>query len=73
MKVDLVIVGAGLGGLVAGIEARQQGATALVLEKLPPPEEWNAVTQLPGGNFRPSGQDAVGSWQPLTDCGPLTT
>ncbi len=59
MKVDLVIVGAGLAGLVAGMEARSRQATALVLDKLPPPEEWNAVTQLPGGvgndTFRAGG------------------
>ncbi|HEX9879736.1 MAG TPA: FAD-dependent oxidoreductase [Candidatus Binatia bacterium] len=59
MKADLVIVGAGLAGLVAGIEARSRNATALVLDKLPPPEEWNAVTQLPGGvgndTFRAGG------------------
>jgi tricarballylate dehydrogenase len=59
MKADLVIVGAGLAGLVAGIEARSRQATALVLDKLPPPEEWNAMTQIPGGigndTFRSGG------------------
>ena len=59
MKADLVIVGAGLAGLVAGIETRAQGATALVLDKLPSPEQWNAVSSLPGGTgndtFRAGG------------------
>lgn len=59
MKVDLLIVGAGLAGLVAGIETRLRGGTALVLDKLEPPEKWNAVTQLPGGTgndtFRAGG------------------
>ena len=59
MKVDLVIVGAGLAGLVAGIETRARGASAVVLDKLPPPEQWDAVTQLPGGTgndtFRAGG------------------
>ena len=49
MKCDVAIVGAGLAGLVAAIEARAHGASALVLDKLPDPEKWNAVTQLPGG------------------------
>jgi tricarballylate dehydrogenase len=49
MKADVVIVGCGLAGLVAGIEARSQGGSALILDKLPPPERWNAVTMLPGG------------------------
>jgi tricarballylate dehydrogenase len=49
MKADVVIVGAGLAGLVAAIEARAHGADALVLDKLPDPARWNAVGPLPGG------------------------
>ncbi|MFM9969799.1 MAG: FAD-binding protein, partial [Burkholderiales bacterium] len=49
LKTDVLILGAGLAGLVAAIEARAQGADALVIDRLPPPEQWNAVTQLPGG------------------------
>ena len=49
MKADIVVLGAGLAGLVAAIEARAHGADALVLDRLPPPAQWNAVTQLPGG------------------------
>lgn len=59
MKVDIVVLGAGLAGLVAAIEARAHGADALVLDRLPPPAQWNAVTQLPGGigndTFRSGG------------------
>ena len=59
MKADVVILGAGLAGLVAAIEARAHGADALVLDRLPPPGRWNAVTQLPGGigndTFRSGG------------------
>lgn len=59
MKADVLVLGAGLAGLVAAIEARAQGADALVLDRLPPPEQWNAVTQLPGGigndTFRSGG------------------
>lgn len=59
MKADIVILGAGLAGLVAAIEARAQGADALVLDRLPPPEQWNAVSLLPGGigndTFRSGG------------------
>jgi succinate dehydrogenase/fumarate reductase flavoprotein subunit len=46
---DVAIVGAGLAGLVAAIEARSHGADALVLDKLPDPARWNAVGPLPGG------------------------
>jgi succinate dehydrogenase/fumarate reductase flavoprotein subunit len=49
MKTKVVVVGAGLAGLVAAIEARAGGADALVIDRLPPPSKWNAVTQLPGG------------------------
>ena len=49
MKADVVILGAGLAGLVAAIEVRAHGAEALVLDRLPPPGQWNAVTLLPGG------------------------
>jgi succinate dehydrogenase/fumarate reductase flavoprotein subunit len=49
MKADVVILGAGLAGLVAAIETRAHGADALVLDRLPPPAQWNAVTMLPGG------------------------
>jgi succinate dehydrogenase/fumarate reductase flavoprotein subunit len=49
LKADVAIVGAGLAGLVAAIEARAQCADVLVLDKLSSPESWNAVTQLPGG------------------------
>ena len=49
LTADVVIVGAGLAGLVAAIEARAHGADALVLDKLPDPVHWNAVGPLPGG------------------------
>ena len=49
LTADVTIVGAGLAGLIAAIEARAHGADALVIDKLPDPERWNAVTQLPGG------------------------
>ena len=59
MKADVIIVGAGLAGLVAAIEASSHRAGALVLDKLPPPGEWNAVSLLPGGigndTFRSGG------------------
>ncbi|MCC6473246.1 MAG: FAD-dependent oxidoreductase [Burkholderiales bacterium] len=59
MKTDLLVIGAGLAGLVAAIEARTHGADVLVLDKLPDPSGWNAVTQLPGGigndTFRSGG------------------
>ena len=59
IKADVVILGAGLAGLVAAIEARSHGADVLVLDRLPPPAQWNAVTQLPGGigndTFRSGG------------------
>ena len=48
LTTDIAIIGAGLAGLVAAIEARAHGAEALVVDKLPDPECWNAVTQLPG-------------------------
>lgn len=49
LTTDVAIVGAGLAGLVAAIEARAHGADALVLDKLPDPARWNAVGPLPGG------------------------
>jgi tricarballylate dehydrogenase len=49
LTADVAIVGAGLAGLVAAIEARAHGADALVLDKLPDPARWNAVGPLPGG------------------------
>ena len=59
MKTDVLVLGAGLAGLVAAIEARARGADALVIDRLPPPDQWNAVTQLPGGigndTFRSGG------------------
>lgn len=59
MKSDVLVLGAGLAGLVAAIEARAHGADALVIDRLPPPGQWNAVTQLPGGigndTFRSGG------------------
>lgn len=48
-RADVVIVGAGLAGLVAAIEARAHDADVLVLDKLPDPARWNAVGPLPGG------------------------
>lgn len=59
MKADVVIIGAGLAGLVAGIEARSHDTSVLLLDKLPPPNAWNAVSLLPGGigndTFRSNG------------------
>ena len=43
MRADVIIVGAGLAGLVAAIEARAHQASVLLVEKLPPPEQWNVV------------------------------
>ena len=48
LAADIAIIGAGLAGLVAAIEARAHGAETLVIDKLPGPELWNAVTQVPG-------------------------
>jgi tricarballylate dehydrogenase len=49
LTTDVVIVGAGLAGLVAAIEARAHDADVLLLDKLPDPARWNAVGPLPGG------------------------
>ena len=49
ISADIVIVGAGLAGLVAAIDACTQGADVILLEKLPDPERWNAVGAAPGG------------------------
>jgi flavin-dependent dehydrogenase len=48
LNADIAIVGAGLAGLVAAIEARVEGVDILVVDKLPNPESWNALPLLPG-------------------------
>jgi len=48
VEVDVAVVGLGLAGCAAAIEAAESGASVLVLEKMPEP--------LAGGNSRASGQ-----------------
>jgi tricarballylate dehydrogenase len=46
---DVLIVGAGMGGLVAAIEAAEAGATVAVLDKLPPMIGKDVRAIIPGG------------------------
>jgi tricarballylate dehydrogenase len=59
LKADIVVMGGGNAGLVAAIEARNQGATVLLLEKGPKHKR--------GGNSRVSGGHFRVAWEKGTE------
>jgi tricarballylate dehydrogenase len=59
LKADIVVMGGGNAGLVAAIEARNQGATVLLLEKGPKHKR--------GGNNRASGGHFRVAWEKGTE------